>query len=107
MAAVAIAGNAVTTTPTIATATSTQILAAKPFRTFLMIQNNSAANIALSFAGETLTGIVPSATNKCFVLPSTAGSNVIRFDSSFVPAGAITAYQASGGSINTLVVIEG
>lgn len=107
MAAVSLAGNATTTTPTINTATSTQILAAKPFRNFLLIQNNSAANIAISFSGATLTGIVPTATNLCYVLPSTAGSNVVRFDGNFVPQGAITAYQSSGGAINTLVVIEG
>ena len=100
-------GNTTTTTPTINTATSTTIVAAKPFRNFLMIQNNSAANIALNFEGAALTGIVPTSTNKCYVLPSTAGSNVVRFDSGFIPAGAITAYQTSGGAINTLVVIEG
>jgi hypothetical protein len=101
------AGNLTTSTPTIATATSTQVLPANGFRKFLLIQNNSAANIAISFSGATLTGIAPTSTNKCYVLPSTAGSNVVRFDNNFVPAGAITAYQASGGSINTLVVVEG
>jgi hypothetical protein len=101
------AGNATTTTPTIATATSTTLLAAKPFRNFLLIQNNSAANIAISFSGATLTGITPTATNFCYVLPSTAGSNVVRFDAGFVPAGAITAYQTSGSPINTVTVIEG
>lgn len=107
MAAVALAGNLTTTTPTINTASSTTILAAKPFRNFLMIQNNSAANIAISFSGATLTGIAPTSTNLCYVLPSTAGSNVVRFEGNFVPAGAITAYQTSGSPINTLVVIEG
>ena len=107
MAAVSSAGNAVTTTPTIATATSTTVATAKPFRNFLLIQNNSAANIAISFSGATLTGIAPTATNFCYVLPSTAGSNVVRFDAGFIPAGAITAYQTSGSSINTLVVIQG
>lgn len=101
------AGTFTTTTPTVATATSTQLLAANGFRKFLLIQNNSAANIAISFSGATLTGIVPTATNKVYVLPSTAGSNVVRFDSNAVPGGAITAYQASGASINTLVVVEG
>lgn len=107
MTAVSHAGNLTTTTPTIATATSVTVATAKPFRNFLMIQNNSAANIALSFSGATLTGIVPTSTNFCYVLPSTAGSNVVRFDGTCVPAGAITAYQTSGGNINTLVVIEG
>lgn len=102
-----LAGNLTTTTPTIATATSTQVLAANGFRKFLLIQNNSAANIAVSFSGATLTGIAPTATNKCFVLPSSAGANTVVFDKDTVPAGAITVYQASGASINTVTVIEG
>lgn len=100
-------GNVTTSTPTIATATSVQVLAANGARNFLMIQNNSAANIAISFSGATLTGIAPTSTNKCMVLPSTAGSNIVRFDNNFVPAGAVTVYQTSGGSINTVTVIEG
>jgi len=99
-------GNTVTTTPTIATATSTTVAAANGFRKLLIIQNNSAANIAIGLEGQALTGIAPTATNKCYVLPSTAGSNVLRFEDGFVPGGAITAYQTSGASINTLVVIE-
>ena len=76
MGAVSHAGNLTTTTPTIATATSVTIATAKPFRNFLMIQNNSAANVAISFSGATLTGIAPTSTNFCYVLPSTAGSIV-------------------------------
>jgi hypothetical protein len=101
------AGNTTTTTPTIATATSVTIAAAKPFRNFLLIQNNSAANVAINFEGAALTGIAPTATNKCYVLTSTAGSNIVRFDNGFIPAGAITAYQTSGSPINTVTVIEG
>lgn len=100
-------GTFVTTTPTIATATSTTILAANPNRKTLIIQNNSAANIAIGLGGETLTGIVPTSTNKCYVLPSTAGSNVLILRDMSLPSNAITAYQTSGGNINTLVVIEG
>lgn len=100
-------GNTTTTTPTIETATSKTILAANGFRKFLLIQNNSAANVAINLEGATLTGITPTSTNKCFVLPSSAGSNVIRFDGNFVPGGAITAYQTSGGTINTITVVEG
>ena len=107
MTAVSHAGNFTITTPTIATATSTTIAAARTFRNFLLIQNNSAANIAISFNGATLTGITPTSTNICYVLPSTAGSNVVRFDGTLIPAGAITAYQTSGSSINTVTVIEG
>lgn len=101
------AGNLTTTTPTIATATSTQVLPANGARNFLLIQNNSAANIGISFSGATLTGIAPTSTNRCYVLPSNIGSNVVRFDNNAVPAGAITVYQTSGASINTLVVVEG
>lgn len=103
----AYAGNTTTTTPSIETATSKTILAANPFRKLLIIQNNSAANVAIGFEGQTLTGIAPTSTNKCFVLTSTAGSNVVRFTEGFVPAGTITAYQTSGGTLNTVVVIEG
>ena len=101
------AGNTTTTTPTIATATSTTILTANGARQFLLIQNNSAADIAIGFEGQTLTGIAPTSSNKCFVLKSTAGLNTIKFDGNFVPAGAITAYQTSGGTINTVTVIAG
>ena len=100
-------GNTTTGTPTIATATSVTLLAANPFRKCLIIQNNSAANVAIGLEGQTLTGITVTSTNKCYVLPSTAGSNVIRFTEGFVPGGAITVYQTSGSPINTVTVIEG
>lgn len=103
----AFTGNTATTTPSIETATSKTILAANGFRKFLLIQNNSAADIAIGFEGQTLTGIAPTSTNKCFVLKSTAGLNIVRFDGGFVPGGAITAYQTSGSTINTVTVIEG
>lgn len=103
----AFTGNTATTTPTIETATSKTILAANPFRKLLIIQNNSAANIAIGLEGQTLTGIAATSTNKCYVLPSTAGSNVLRFVEGFVPGGIVTAYQTSGGTINTVTVIEG
>lgn len=103
----AYAGNTTTTTPSITTATSFEVLAANPNRKFLEIQNNSAANIGISFEGATLTGIAPTSTNKCFVLISTAGSNIWRSNDMFVPAGKITVYQTSGGTINTVTVIEG
>ena len=102
-----VSGKATTTTPTIATASSTEILAANGFRNFLLIQNTSAADVAIGLNGETLTGIAATATNKCFVLKSTAGLNILRFDGNFVPAGAITCYQTSGSNINTVVVVEG
>lgn len=101
------AGNTTTTTPTIQTATSTQLLAANGFRKCLIIQNTSTGNVSIGLNGQTLTSIAASSTNPCYVLPSTAGSNVLRFTEGFVPAGAITVYQASGGPISTVVVTEG
>jgi len=100
-------GALVTTTPTINTASSTTILAANPTRKLLIIQNNSAANIMIGLNGETLTGITPSATNKGYVLPSSAGANTLCLKDMILPSGAITAYQTSGATLNTVVVIEG
>lgn len=100
-------GALVTTTPTINTASSTTILAANSNRKLLIIQNNSAANIMVGLNGETLTAITPSATNKGYVLPSTAGANTLVLKDMSLPSGAITAYQTSGGTLNTVVVIEG
>jgi len=99
-----IRGVPVTTTPTIVTATSTVILAANDFRQKLEIQNCSAANIMINLEGATLTGIVPTATNKGFVLePGRAWYN----DTNYIPTSDITCYQTSGGNINTVVVVEG
>jgi len=100
-------GALVTTTPTINTASNTTILAANPNRKLLIIQNNSAANIMIGLNGETLTGITPSATNKGYVLPSSAGANTLVLKDMSLPSGAITAYQTSGAALNTVVVIEG
>lgn len=101
-----LSGKTTTTTPTVQTATSTTLVAANGARN-LLIQNNSAANIAIGLEGQALTGIVPTSSNKCVVLGSASGSNVLRFEGGFVPSSAITVYQASGAPINTLVVVEG
>jgi len=101
------AGKAVTTTPTIPTATSTTILAANPFRKFLLIQNASAAHVGIGLDGQTLTGIAPTATNKCIDLTNNDNGNRLVFSDGFVPNGVITAYQTSGASINSIVVVEG
>lgn len=100
-------GTVTTTTPTMTTATSVTLLSANVNRKFLFIQNNSAANVAINLSGATLTGIAPTSTNLCMVLPSSAGNNIFRSDPMFVPQGAVTAYQTSGGTINTVTVIEG
>jgi hypothetical protein len=56
---------------------------------------------------NTLTAITPSATNRGYVLSSTAGSNTLILKDMSLPSGVITAYQTSGAPINTVVVIEG
>lgn len=92
------------TTPTVANATSVTIASANPLRTYVLIQNNSAANVMISPSGGVLTGIVPTSTNKGIVLSAGAAwENPPHID----VAGAITAYQTSGGSINTISVMEG
>lgn len=101
------AGTATTTTPTILTATSTQVLAANPFRKYLLIQNSSAAHIGVGLNGETLTGIAPTSTNKCINLPNADAAKTLVFTGMWVPSGPITVYQTSGGTINTVVVVEG
>ena len=99
-----IVGIPVEANPVLANTTSVQVLAANRKRDFLEIQNNSAANIAISFTGATLTGIVPSNTNPCTVL---AAGQTWRDNGRYVPGGAISIYQASGGSISTVSVKEG
>lgn len=100
-------GLAITSTPTIATATNTQVLAANPFRKFLIIQNGSAAHVGVGLNGQTLTGITPTVTNLCINLTNNDNGNRLVFNNGFVPTGPITIYQTSGASINTIVVIEG
>lgn len=100
-------GNTTTTTPTIATATSTTVLAANPFRKLLIIQNASAAHIGIGLEGQTLTGIAPTATNKCLNLTNNDNGNRLIFTNGFVPGGPITIYQTSGSSINTVIIVEG
>lgn len=95
-----------TTTPTIANTTSVTVLSANASRKFLLIQNRSAANIMVSLSGATLTGIAPTSTNIGFVLES-GGSYSHEFGTDSCPQGAVTVYQSSGGSINTIVVGEG
>lgn len=91
------------TQPTFTTATSFSLLAANTARRYLLIQNNSAANIMISLNNGTLTGIVPTSTNLGIVLaPNTAYES----PPNAVPTAAITGYQTSGGSINTVTVVE-
>lgn len=92
------------TTPSVATATSVQLLAANATRSYLLIQNNSAADIMVSLSGNTLTGIAPTATNKGIVLkPGASYDNPAHY----VTNSAVTCYQTSGSTINTIYVLEG
>lgn len=93
-----------TTTPSVTTATSFTILAANRNRNYLLIQNNSSANIMVSLSGATLTGIVPTSTNIGVVLIPGASYEALP---GMVTGSAITAYQTSGATINTIVVVEG
>lgn len=97
-------GTPVETTPTIANATSVTLAAAKADRKYLLIQNNSAANIMVSLSGLVLTGIVPTSTNKGIVIQP--GGNY-ETPPNYATVTAITVYQISGGSINTVSVVEG
>lgn len=93
-----------TTTPMVASATSTPILAANGARRYLLVQNGTAGAAMISLSGAILSGVVPTATNAGIALPP-GGS----YESSpgFVPIGAVTAYQASGAATNAIVVVEG
>ena len=90
--------------PTIQSANSTQLLGQQNNRRFLMIQNNSAAPIAISFRGITITSLTPSATNPVFVLSNTPGINVWMSTSEVVPSGRITCYHTQGGPISSVSV---
>lgn len=92
------------TTPSITNATSFTMLIANSQRHYLLIQNDSAANILCSLAGATLSGIVPTSTNIGLVLVPGAS---YESNASFVTTSAITCYQTSGGTINTIVIGEG
>lgn len=92
------------TQPTVTTATSFTLVAANTSRRYLLIQNNSAANILINVNNGTLTGIVPTSTNLGIVLIPGAS---YASPPNFAPTGIIKVYQASGGSINTVSVFEG
>ena len=89
--------------PSVANATSVTILDANTDRRYVLIQNNSTANIAISLAGLVLTGIVPTTAKPCIVLPPGAS---YENPSHFRPTSAITAYQTSGGAIETISVVS-
>lgn len=94
----------VETTPSVTTATSFTIATANNSRNYLLIQNNSSANIMVSLSGATLTGIVPTSTNIGIVLVPGASYESAPGN---CPKSAITAYQTSGATINNIVVVEG
>lgn len=98
-----VATDGVHTQPSMLTATSTTIAPANAARQYLLIQNNSAANIMINLDAGVLTGIVPTATNLGLVL---APLGSYESTGQFIPRGAITGYQTSGGTINTVSVFE-
>lgn len=89
--------------PTVATATSVTLVAANPVRKFLFIQNRTAADIAVNLSGTAITSLTPSALNPIIILPTNTS---FQFDGNFVPTSAITVYQTSGGSVNTIIVVS-
>lgn len=97
-------GTLTETTPTLLNTTSTTLVAANTNRKFLMIQNDGATNLAVSMSGAAITGVVPTSTNIVMVLVPGAS---VSYENSFIPTGAVTGYQASGGTINTVYVAEG
>lgn len=96
-------GTFVHSNPSVANATSVTLLAANTARRYVLIQNNSAANICISLNNATLTGIVPSSTNPCIVLA--AGASYISPPNA-APTAAITVYQTSGGAITSITTVE-
>jgi len=91
------------TQPSVLTATSFTCLATNTLRRMATIQNNSGANILINLNAGVLTGIVPTATNLGIVL--TPGSSYTTPPNA-APTVAITCYQTSGGTINTISVVE-
>lgn len=92
------------TQPTIANTTSVTLVASNAERRYLLIQNNSAANVMVSLNNDALTGIAPTATNIGIVI---AAGAAYESPPNACPTAAVTVYQSSGGSINTVSVIEG
>lgn len=88
--------------PSIPNATSTTISAANPARRYLLVQNNSGANIMISLSGGVLTGIVPSTANPGLLLVPGAS---YESPPNFCSNSAITVYQTSGGAIETISVV--
>lgn len=89
--------------PSVTTATSTTIIAANTSRRYLLVQNNTAANICISLNAAVLTGIVPSNTNACIVL---AAGATYESPQNACPTAAVTAYQTSGGTVTTITTVE-
>ncbi len=93
-----------TSTPSLATSTSVTVSPTNLVRKYLVIQNNSLANICCSISGGVLTGVTPTATNKCIVI---SPGGYFENNSNVIPQDAVTCYQTSGGTINTVVILEG
>lgn len=97
-------GTPTETTPSVLNANSFTLLAANSVRHYLLIYNGTGANIMISLGSLVLTGIVPTATNIGEVLtPGQYYENPAHFCST----SAITVYQTSGATVNTIVVVQG
>lgn len=92
------------TQPTIADSNNVTLVAASTQRKYLLVQNNSAANIMINLNNGTLTGIVPTSSNVGIVI---APGAAYETPANYCPTAAVTVYQTSGGSINTVSVAEG
>jgi hypothetical protein len=88
------------TNPTVANATSTQILAAGNYK-FIEIQNQTPFHIVISLSGATITGLTGSASNSIIDIPPGLEWHT---PPNWSPSGAITCYQASGASTNQIHV---
>jgi hypothetical protein len=91
------------TQPSVTNVTSFTCAAANTARRMLTIQNNSSGNVLINLNNGTLTGIVPTSSNLGIVL--TPGASYTTPPNA-APVTAVTCYQASGGTINTISVIE-
>lgn len=92
------------TQPSFTSGASNTLLAANPNRTYLLIENNSGANIMVNLNGDALTGIVPTSTNKGIVITPNGS---YESQPGACPIGAITGYQTSGATVNTVSLVEG
>lgn len=91
---------------TIGAVTPVQVIAANNARKYLVIQNVSANDIGCSYASTPVIGGVGTITLDAYSSSSHAGAGSWTFDGNFIYSGAVYCI-ASGGSNNTVTVLEG